>query len=488
MQIKGRIVERLYNKDGNLKDTYEIENMITDYGNNFLRNLIGYQTPGLNKIPTGISYDRTVNDTIAIMKSTNDAIEKVFSGTMVDSFRETLSLPAWWGVDFGTELNSKIISTYRLFANDDDPLTMAPKDWELQGSNDNLIWETLDHREDVTWLSIGWKSFDCKKVGLYQYYRLFITANNGNATLIGIAQIEFFENKEYIGRIGFGLDNIETIPSDYTLTQLKSPIIKEQSYKVINEMPYNTGYIYGNTIHFTQGIKVWTNASNAGNQLGAIFVDNVNHQISLNPIASKINFDFGGIRKLYKYEVYSNSGTSNPKDWTFEASFDGTFTDNGGGAFVLDTQTNQDPDTLIEYTITSNKDYYRFYRWNVTDNNGGSTYTSITNFNVYEETLNWGVGEVNSIPFLQPGDIVHEKEENRLRISYRWTNDTGSALDIGETGLFATHEDGVNTDPLLGYPLGSNTLLSRLIRSPKTHLEPLDFIIGDYYITFVDQT
>ncbi len=68
----------------------------------------------------------------------------------------------------------------------------TPKDWTFRGSNDGANWTTLD-------TVAGWGTpyvyefgfFPCRPMTAYAYYRLYITANNGNA-YTGIGQIRIF--------------------------------------------------------------------------------------------------------------------------------------------------------------------------------------------------------------------------------------------------------------------------------------------------------
>lgn len=62
--------------------------------------------------------------------------------------------------------------------------TRAPKDWTFQGSNDGSTWTTLDTRTGVTsWTGGDTKTFTFSNSTAYLYYRVNVTANNGNAYL-----------------------------------------------------------------------------------------------------------------------------------------------------------------------------------------------------------------------------------------------------------------------------------------------------------------
>jgi RHS repeat-associated protein len=57
----------------------------------------------------------------------------------------------------------------------------APKNWQLQGSNDGLGWTTVDTRTNqADTLSLHTTTYTVASPGSYKYYRLNITANNGD--------------------------------------------------------------------------------------------------------------------------------------------------------------------------------------------------------------------------------------------------------------------------------------------------------------------
>lgn len=71
-----------------------------------------------------------------------------------------------------------------------DKVPRDPKDWQFQGSNDGAAWTTLDvqgaqqfaERYEV-------KTYAVAQPAAYRYYRLNITANNGDATFTDLAEL-----------------------------------------------------------------------------------------------------------------------------------------------------------------------------------------------------------------------------------------------------------------------------------------------------------
>lgn len=59
-------------------------------------------------------------------------------------------------------------------------LTGSPKDFKLQGSNDGSSYIDLDTRAGETgWAAGVYREYDVANPGLYNRYRLFVSANNG---------------------------------------------------------------------------------------------------------------------------------------------------------------------------------------------------------------------------------------------------------------------------------------------------------------------
>jgi hypothetical protein len=72
---------------------------------------------------------------------------------------------------------------YRIRRRDDQAARM-PKDFTLQGSNNGSSWTTLDTRTNITWPTSGeTKTFTFTNSTVYTYYRLDVTANNGDSYL-----------------------------------------------------------------------------------------------------------------------------------------------------------------------------------------------------------------------------------------------------------------------------------------------------------------
>ena len=69
----------------------------------------------------------------------------------------------------------------------DGSYNQAPRDFTVQASNDGTTWDTLSSESGVGFNQNETKLFDFDNENSYQYYRLYVTANNGGSTVaIGV--------------------------------------------------------------------------------------------------------------------------------------------------------------------------------------------------------------------------------------------------------------------------------------------------------------
>lgn len=64
----------------------------------------------------------------------------------------------------------------------------SPNSWTFEGSNDGSSWTTLDTRSSVTWSGGETKTYTFSNTTAYLYYRLNVSANNGD-TYLGLAEL-----------------------------------------------------------------------------------------------------------------------------------------------------------------------------------------------------------------------------------------------------------------------------------------------------------
>jgi hypothetical protein len=88
--------------------------------------------------------------------------------------------PCWITFRFENMYYSKAITKYTIASQ--DTANTAPKDFVLQGSNDNLSWTDLNTQTGQVFAANEQKSYTFSNTTKYLYHRLYITANNGGTT------------------------------------------------------------------------------------------------------------------------------------------------------------------------------------------------------------------------------------------------------------------------------------------------------------------
>jgi RHS repeat-associated protein len=99
---------------------------------------------------------------------------------------------AWLQYDLGAGV-ARTVTTYRLVsAYDTSTYTgRAPRDWQLQGSNDGSSWAVLDTRTNqADTVSFDTRTNSVASPGSYRYYRLNVTANNGDPGVTQLADLQ----------------------------------------------------------------------------------------------------------------------------------------------------------------------------------------------------------------------------------------------------------------------------------------------------------
>jgi hypothetical protein len=85
----------------------------------------------------------------------------------------------------------------------------------------------------------------------------------------------------------------------------------------------------------------------------------------------KYDLGAGNEAAVCRYRIYGPTSADCAHSWTFEGSNTGTF---GGEETILDTQADQGPNIHAQWHTYdfSNLTAYRYYRWNVSENEGGT--------------------------------------------------------------------------------------------------------------------
>lgn len=116
---------------------------------------------------------------------------------------------AWLGVNFGAGVK-KIITRYVLYVAGSE----APTTWRLEGSNNNSSWTTVDTKSisgvSTNNTNVSSYSFTFDNTTPYQYYRIYVTKNNGAPYYTAINELQLYESfqtDDIIGKYYISRDN-----------------------------------------------------------------------------------------------------------------------------------------------------------------------------------------------------------------------------------------------------------------------------------------
>lgn len=110
----------------------------------------------------------------------NERPEHAFDSSTSTYWTSAAVSSGWLRVQLATPAT---LTEYSIRRRDDIP-NRNPKDWTFQGSNDGSSWTTLDTQTGITWGVAGeTKNFTFSNSTSYEYYRLNVTANNGDTYL-----------------------------------------------------------------------------------------------------------------------------------------------------------------------------------------------------------------------------------------------------------------------------------------------------------------
>jgi hypothetical protein len=99
----------------------------------------------------------------------------------------------WLQLDRGVG-SAQILQSYDIQANTIPEPLRSPKNWTMKGSNDGITFTVVDTRTNETsWGSGELRSYTCAtQTTAYRYFRLDITANNGDATNTVVGELSLW--------------------------------------------------------------------------------------------------------------------------------------------------------------------------------------------------------------------------------------------------------------------------------------------------------
>ena len=117
---------------------------------------------------------------------------------------------------------SYLLLNYTITASGDSQPNRAPKDWTLQGSNNGSDWTTLDTvTGETSWSNSESRNFVCDTTTTYyRYFKITVSANNGDGSYLSIGEFTLFGVKEPLsivdceGNCASDFDDIRFTTSD----------------------------------------------------------------------------------------------------------------------------------------------------------------------------------------------------------------------------------------------------------------------------------
>ena len=111
----------------------------------------------------------------------------------------------YWQLNQGSG-RSSVLYQYKIKCADtvSSPNRM-PKDWTIQGSNNGSDWTTVDTVSGETgWARLEYRTYTCDSYSTaYTYYKIVVTANNGDGSYFEIGEIYLYASFETVADSGW---------------------------------------------------------------------------------------------------------------------------------------------------------------------------------------------------------------------------------------------------------------------------------------------
>ncbi len=211
-------------------------------------------------------------------------------------FNNNVGPTGWIQYDFGAN-NAQLVKRYTISSGNDVP-GRDPKDWTFLGSQDGIAWTTLDSQSGQTFPNrYQQNTYNIGNATAYRYYRLDITANNGE---LGVQ----------LSELGLWGDSGRTIPDgDYHLAS-------RYSNKVMAALSGGT----------TNGTKLVQWGHNGGDEQKWSFTHIGNGQYKVTGVASGKVMDVSGVSTANAANIHLwNWLNGNNQKWTVTPVGDGYF-------------------------------------------------------------------------------------------------------------------------------------------------------------------
>ena len=366
--------------------------------------------------------DRTGSFEIAYSSAigSNENGERVFDNTTETKWLTNHEVAAWIQFDF-SEDDAFVIDGYTITSANDAP-DRTPKDWTLQGSNDDgANWDVLDTRTDMTgWSTFEKRSYTFTNTTAYKMYKLDVTANNGTGDLTGFSEMELLD----------GDIDRTSLPGDVSGSSEIG--IKESTFAVFDG---------------TDQTKWLTSGGNTTGWIQFEFSDGLAYSVSGYSITSA-----------------NDAPDRTPKDWTLQGSNDGV------NWTIVDTRVDEAGWSTFEkrsYSFT-NIAAYSIYKLDVTANNGDGGLMGFSEFELLGD-------DVPTVIAMTPGNF---QATSATPLVLTWDSILDMSSAITYTMNFGTDSDftGVDTITESGLTAKEWTVPEASITDDSTYYWRVDIV------------
>ncbi len=257
-------------------------------------------------------------------ESTTYPASNAFNNSSTDKwYNNGTGTTGWLQYDFGA--GTAVAVTQYVLTSAYDYSARDPKSWTFLGSNDGVTWTTIDTQTSQLFGNrCQTKFYSLNNTIAFRYYRLNITANNGDSAALQLGELKLM----------VAVNNPTTGGTATASSQLSAE-------------PASNAFDGSTSTN-------WASSDVGG--------------------TGTLQYDFGSgtTSAVVSYKVTSaaDAQETDPAAWQFQASNDGTTW------VTLDTRSAEVFATrsLTKQYAVSNSTAYRYYRLNITANYGGTTY------------------------------------------------------------------------------------------------------------------
>jgi hypothetical protein len=277
---------------------------------------------------------------------------------------QSTAFPHYLQYDFHSGV---VINKYAIQERNSPNFVGFPRDFSLQGSNDNTNWVTLDTRNNIGAPGpAAWSAyFTFNNGAAYRYYRLNITAVVGGSTEVNISELKL---------ICLSVDGADNATTSTCTTIMASNTVPDPNVVAATSEYYSE---YRSTYYSAWKAFNGTNLNESDRWISAT---------SVPPWYIQYDFGAGRATAINKYAIQEqnyngttvvngeiineqnyNSGDGFPRDFSLQGSND------GANWATLDTRVNIDAPGMnawSPYFTFSNGIAYRYYRIYITAVNG----------------------------------------------------------------------------------------------------------------------